>query len=164
MYAAINLKVQFLGKSLRKASVPDLEYDMDVKKQYFKKVGKNVQVVIDVEAKKVIVEEIQHAIEPNTIGQFTFDAGITMSQTDLEILGEWTACLKENNLTIGTKWIVSHMPTILFVESIQFENVASLLVEEEGEFNIHGLERFNWVRQIRVFEVVFIAVNIYELQ
>ena len=85
-----------------------------------------------------------------------------MYQTDLVILGGRAAWINDNILAIGIKRIMSRVPEIFFVESIQFENVANFMVQEEGEFIIHGLEPFKWERQMRVSDVVVISVNISE--
>ena len=66
---------------------------------------------------------------------------------------------QEQNLVIGIKLLVSHMPEILFVESIKFENVASLMVQEEGEVITHRLEKLKWVRQMRLPDVVVITCS-----
>ena len=161
MYCAKKLKVQALRKSSRKASVPVLDSAIEEKKQDVKKVENKVQVVLGVEAKQsVIVEEEQRLIKPKTISQFPLDYGISMCQIDLKYFGERTAWLNDNILAIGIKRIMSRVPEIFFVESIQFENVASLMVQQEGEFIIHGMERFRWVCKMRVSEVFVIAVNI----
>ena len=94
-----------------------------------------MQILIDIEVKQsVIMEGKQRKIEPNTIGQFPLDAGITVCQTDLAMLRVRKAWTNNNILEIGIKWIMSYMPAISFVDSVQFENLASLRLTARGGY------------------------------
>ena len=106
------------------------------------------------------MEDKQHAMEPTTIGYFPLGAGTVICQIDLAILGTHTSCLNNIILALGIKRILPHTPAIWFVDSIQFENIEILMVQEEGKCIFHGMDQFKWVRQIRVPGIVVIAVNI----